>query len=403
MTTRGATLPDDLPIVIAGSAPWESPPLNAHQIARRMAARGHPVLYVESAGLRPPALGSAHDRRRIVARLRSATDAARERAPGLHSCAPLALPGAASPWVRAASLRALGTQVRRSAQRLGFERPILWSFLPTGHALAAALDARLCVYHCVDDYAGNPGVDAAWIETLEARMLDAADLVFASSPVLAERLGRLHAEVRSMPNVADVARFAAAVDDPPPAPAWLAAIPRPRLVWTGNLAHYRIDPALLEASLAAHEDAQLVLVGAVGQGDLGAEAERWGVLDHPRVHRIAAQPHEALPAILAHGDVGLIPFRDNAHTRGSLPLKLWEYLAAGLPVVATALPNFDEVAAEALAFTAATPEGFATAVGLALAEPPERRAWRSRAAAAHGWPERIEVLCGELAAALARR
>ena len=87
-----------IPIVLLASAPWDTPaPVNVHQIARRLGARGHRVLFVESTGLRPPALRSGHDRRRVVARLRSAFAAPREGAPGVRVLSPLAVPAWYSP------------------------------------------------------------------------------------------------------------------------------------------------------------------------------------------------------------------------------------------------------------------------------------------------------------------
>jgi glycosyltransferase involved in cell wall biosynthesis len=104
--------------------------------------------------------------------------------------------------------------------------------------------------------------------------------------------------------------------------------------------------------------------------------------------------------------VALIPFAVNDHTRGSLPLKLWEYLAAGLPVVATDLPNLraaaESDAAGALVLTD-SPEAFAAAVQRAAAEPPARRPERSACASAHDWPARMDEICEAVGSALASR
>ena len=121
------------------------------------------------------------------------------------------------------------------------------------------------------------------------------------------------------------------------------------------------------------------------------------------MHAIGARPPEALPALLRHCDVALVPFLDNDHTRASFPLKLWEYLAAGLPVVATPLPNLAPLAEHGLVTLAAGPEVFARAVHTAAADPPGRRAERLAIARAHDWPERMETLCGAVGAALASR
>lgn len=381
------------PLVIAASAVWDTPaPVNAHQIARRFAKRGHTVLFVESTGLRTPSLAAPHDLRRIAARLRGFAGGVRQVEERLHVLAPLALPGAGSTALRQLSAAALRFQVGRAVASLKLEAPVLWAFLPTALSLAAAFRHRALVYHCVDDYAGNPGVDAEWIGSLERQMLECADLVLASSPVLAERLAVHRDDVKLAANVADVDLFGRAVREDLPEPKELEGVPHPRLLYVGNLAGYRIDTALLQAARRAAPDGCLVLVGERGLGDTEAmSSELAALLADPAVVEAGPRPHPDLPAWMKHCDVALIPFLDNAHTRGSLPLKLYEYLAAGLPVVARALPNLS--GKEALGVrTAADAGGFAAAIQEALGEPASRRQERHESAQAFGWDDRIEEL-----------
>ena len=396
------TLDPAVPVVLAASASWETPaPVNAHQVARRLAARGHRVLFVESVGLRPPApLASPHDLRRTLARLRGFAAGVREVEPRLHVLSPV-VPVVGPPALRAVALIALAHGAARAARRLRFERPVLWAFLPTALPLADRLAPRALVYHCVDHYAANPGVDAAWVDTLERRMLARADVVFATSAPLAERLRASGAtEVTLVPNVADVALFARA-HEPLAEPPELAGLARPRALYVGNLAAYRVDAALLGA--AADAAGSLVLVGPVGLGETAAASPALrALLARPNVAALGSRPPEALPALMRHCDVGLVPFLENDHTRASLPLKLWEYLAAGLPVVATPLPSLQELGAAGTLRLAAGPAAFADAVRAAATEPTARRAERLALARAHDWPARIEELCAVVGAAVER-
>jgi glycosyltransferase involved in cell wall biosynthesis len=148
-----------------------------------------------------------------------------------------------------------------------------------------------------------------------------------------------------------------------------------------------------------------VLVGPVGLGDAArAPRELAELLALPGVRALGAREPAALPAFLRHADVALVPFLDNEHTRGSFPLKIWEYLAAGLPVVATPLPNLRALAGEGwLLRLARGPEAFAAAVREAAAGAPEERGRRLERARAHDWPARIEALCAAVGAALASK
>jgi glycosyltransferase involved in cell wall biosynthesis len=294
-------------------------------------------------------------------------------------------------------MRVIGRAVAGAARRLGLERPVLWAFLPTYLRAADALDPRLVVYHCVDRYAGNPGVDAAWVDEVERRMLRRADLVFATSPILAERLAVEQPDVELAANVADVDLFGRAVTEELPEPEELRGLPAQRAVFVGNLASYRIDFDLLLAVVRSHPELQLVLIGVAGLGDVGAASKSGAeLLAMPNVTALGPRPQRDLPAYLRHCQVALIPFLDNSHTRASLPLKLWEYLAAGLAVVATDLPNFRSLAEEGLVRTARDPQGYADAVGEALGDPPEQRAHRLARARHHDWRTQMERLCASV-------
>jgi len=392
-------LSPDVPIVLAASAGWETAaPVNVHQIARRLAARGHRVLFVESTGLRPPA-SAGRDWRRVGERVAGFARGVREVEPNLSVLSPVVPPMARR--TREYGLRALSWLVARAVRRAGLERPVLWAFLPTHAVLAERLACRAVVYHCVDHYAANPGVDDAWVDGLEARLIARADLVLATSPVLAERLRARGAPVVLAPNVADVALFAGARERAAPEPPELQGLARPRFVYAGNLAAYRIDFELLLALARARPEASLVLVGAMGLGDVGSLPDAARALRTlPNVHWRAPLAQEALPALLAHCDVALIPFLDNAHTRGSLPLKLWEYVAAGLPVVGRELPNLVGHAEPGVLRLAADPGSFVAACDASLPDSDALRALRRERAAPHDWPVRMDQLLGAVGRAI---
>jgi len=395
-------LPRDVPICLLASASWDTPaPVNVHHIARRFARRGHRVLFVETAGLRAPVPWLSRDLRRVGQRLRGWMRGVREAEDRLFVVSPMTIPGRPRSKLANASLRWAARSIHKALAARGMSAPVVWTFLPSWAPIVERLGARLILYHCVDDYTGNPGVDAGAIRALEATLLARADLVLASSPVLAERLRARGAGVRLVPNVADVALFSRAADGDLPEPAPLRGLPRPRLVYTGNMAAYRIDFGVLDALSTALPQASLVHVGAVGLGDTTAEpAPLRRLRTAPNVVFAGPQPHDELPAWLAHCDVGLVPFLDNAHTRGSMPLKLWEYLGAGLPVVTTDLPNFAGLAEQGIVRVARDRAGFVDAVRAALLEPDEAHPARIARARDHDWSDRVEELALLIAEAL---
>jgi len=372
-------------IVCIGTADWTTElPINQHQLMTRFAV-GNRVLFVESLGLRRPQLAS-RDLSRIGRRLGRALRGTR-RVGDVHVLSPLVLPFHSSAAVRALNKRLLRAQVGRAARRLGMRRRVLWAYAPQAGELIDSLDPELVVYHCVDDVAAQKGVDAESFRVAEERIARRADLVLASAPALAERMRSLSDKVLYAPNVADTALFATALEQGPLDPA-LAALERPRLVFQGAIVATKLDVGLLVEVARLRRDWNLVLVGPRGAGDPGGDLSP---LDRePNIHLAGARDERDLPTVLRGADAGLIPYAVNDLTRSVFPMKVYEYLAAGLPVLSTPLPALAgveqvEIVADAPALVAALE------AELAL-DTPERRRQRSQQAAGHSWETRLEEI-----------
>ncbi len=159
-------------------------------------------------------------------------------------------------------------------------------------------------------------------------------------------------------------------------------------MFTGAIVAKKLDVSLLAELARARPAWSFALVGPVGAGDPGTDVS--ALRREPNIHLLGPRPYERLPAVLRAADAGLIPYARNALTESVFPMKVYEYLAAGLPVVATPLPALAEVGEVA---TAPDAEGLARALERALAaDSPERRAARSRAAAAHSWERRLQEI-----------
>jgi len=379
-------------IVCVGFADWDTDLwTNQHHLMSRL-AKDNGVLFVESLGLRRPQL-ARRDVSRILRRLRRGLAPPRA-ADGLSVLSPLVLPLHSNRLARALNRRMLSAQVRRAARRLGMRSPILWSYVPQAEPLIKALQPQLVVYHCVDDIAAQAGVDAASFRAAERRFAARADLVLASAPALARRMRELSTNVLEAPNVADTALFATALEEGPVDPA-LEALPRPRAVFTGAIVTTKLDLPLLAALARARPGWSFALVGPVGPGDPRADVSMLEA--QPNIHLLGPRDYRELPAVLRGADAGLIPYARNELTGSIFPMKVYEYLAAGLPVLATPLPALEGMREVA---TAADAEGMAELLDEALAQDtPERREERSRAAATYSWEQRLREIAVAVAEA----
>ncbi|HEY7951371.1 MAG TPA: glycosyltransferase [Solirubrobacteraceae bacterium] len=378
-------------IVCVGFADWDTELwTNQHHLMSRLAAHNR-VLFVESLGLRRPQL-AGRDLARIARRLRRGLAPPRAT-DGLHVLSPLVLPLHSNRAVRALNRYLLRAQVRRATRRLGISQPILWAYVPQAEVLIDTLAPQLVVYHCVDDIAAQAGIDGAGFRAAEERFARRADLVLASAPALAERLRTLSGNVLEAPNVADTALFATALQ-PGPVDLALAALPQPRIVFTGAIVTTKLDLPLLLELAQARPQWSFALVGPVGPGDPRADVSLLAAA--PNIHLLGPRSYQQLPAVLRGADAGLIPYARNELTQSIFPMKVYEYLAAGLPVVATELPALTEVAEVAKARDA---HDMARLLEQALAEDsPERRRERSQRAAAHSWQRRIAEITAAVAA-----
>jgi glycosyltransferase involved in cell wall biosynthesis len=376
-------------IVCVGFADWDTDlQTNQHHLMRRL-ARENRVLFVESLGLRRPQL-AGRDLRRIARRLERGLGGPRQ-VDGVQVLSPLVLPLHANPVARRINGWLLPLLVRRAARRLGMRKPILWSYVPQAEVLIEALQPELVVYHCVDDIAAQQGIDGPSFRAAEARFAARAELVLASAPALRDRLGELAENVLYVPNVADTELFASALGDGP-LDAGMAHLPSPRIVFTGALVTTKLDMGLLLVLARSHRDWSFALVGPTGPGD--PRADMSGLAAEPNIRLLGPRPYEALPDVLRGADVGLIPYAINELTKSIFPMKVYEYMAAGLPVVSTSLPALRGVDG---VLTAADAPGIGALLEEALArDTPERRVARSREAQVHSWERRLE----EIAAAI---
>lgn len=391
-------------IVCVGFADWDTELwTNQHHLMSRL-ARENNVLFIESLGLRKPQL-AGRDLSRMWRRLPTGLRPPRQ-ADGLHVLSPLVIPIHSNRALRALNACLLRLLVRRATRTLSLERPILWAYVPQAEILIDTLQPSLLVYHCVDDIAAQERIDTQSFRTAERRFAASADLVLASSPPLAERMRQLSANVVYAPNVADTSLFSKALG-PGVADAAVEALPRPRILFTGAIVQTKLDFELIVALARAHREWSIALVGPVGPGDPNTDVS--ALEAEPNIHLLGHRRHDALPAVLRAADVGLIPYAINELTSSVFPMKVYEYLAAGLPVLATPLPSLAGVAEAASAHDGAGIPGIATApdaagiaalIEQALAgDSPQQRLARSRAAAAHSWDARLE----EIGAALLRQ
>ncbi|MGE0451185.1 MAG: glycosyltransferase [Vicinamibacterales bacterium] len=373
-TLREALVPDaDLPtaydVIVFPVIDWEFRYQRPQQIAARFAHAGHRVFYVRTTfapGAEP--LLTLH----------------RERIYDVQ------LPGPADVVIHTGRLDAAASAgLVDTFATLRHERAIQDAVcivdLPFWTPVAFELRRRFgwrVAYDCMDHHAGFSTNAPAMLEE-ETRLVAGADLAIASSSPLFEELAPSNPNCVLVPNAADFDHFAFA---PGPPPLALGDVRPPVVGYYGAISDW-FDVGVVRRIALSHPEWTLVLIGRTDGADLTP------IGDLPNVRLLPEQRYEDLPAYLKVFDVAIIPFRRTRLTAATNPVKVFEYLSAGKPVVATRLAELERFEDQVRLVDG--DDGWADAVAQALEScPPERVAARVAFARANTWEHRASVLSG---------
>ena len=360
---------------------WDGDPLSKKHIMRRLARRNR-VLWVNSIGNRRPT-ATARDVKRSVKKVREFLGGCRQVEPNLWVYAPLALPFYGSRVARALNRRFTAWHLRRTARQLGFRHPIAWSFIPSSADLAGAVDERFLIYHCVDEFSEFSGTDKRAIRSLEKRLMLKSDAVIVSSTPLLETKRRYNPATHLVTHGVEVEHFRKACAAATVVPEEIARLPKPVIGFYGLIEDW-VDLDLVRRLAVARPQWSFVLIGKCATST--APLKGLG-----NVHLLGRRDYADLPAYAKGFDVAILPFVTNALTAAANPLKLREYLAAGLPVVSTDIPETRRL--QEWIEIAGTDEAFLAALDRTVSgDQAGPQLSRSLAMDRESWDEKVEEL-----------
>jgi len=292
--------------------------------------------------------------------------------------------------------------IRHLLDRLEMHRPILYVWHPAFIDLVERFDAPLVVYHCYDEYAAFRGANREELEAQEARLLRRADLVFTVSPGLRERRVEVNPNTFVVRNGVDADHFAGALDPGTVVPPDLARIPRPIIGCLSRVVPEYFDAGLLRQVCLERPDWSLVVIGPENAEVVSGGDELRALKSQSNVHFIGRRAFESLPAYLKGMDVCVMPYRVTRNIQLGDSLKMYEYLAAGKPIVSVPL----DFAAEVRPFVrvAHDADGWIAAIDDALAhETRDAQAARRALARENTWDQRVDQISHLIGEALNRR
>tara|TARA_R110002049_G_scaffold85482_14_gene217251 strand:+ start:953 stop:2161 length:1209 start_codon:yes stop_codon:yes gene_type:complete len=310
---------------------WDGPWMNRQQILTRL-AKQHRVVYSR---------GSFFLWDRFTGPWRAAplfSSFIEKHGVQVHQRSKLQLRAPRIPEVDRLVIKRIGRNLRKKALA-GQSGPLVsYVFNPAFYRVGKAVNADLLVYHAYDQFSAYPHATEDEVH-YEKKLVQEADLVIASSATIANTLLEYcDRPVEVIPNGADYERFAGKESGPGPVPEDLAAIAGPRITYFGNLTE-KVDTDLIARLAEARPDWSFVFVGGVliNAGKGNEVLRRLEAM--PNVHFLGHKTYDEVAGYYRHSDVNLLAYRmgEGLWSEGCSPLKLYEYLATGKPVVSARL------------------------------------------------------------------
>ncbi len=379
--------------VILSIQDWDVPPTRKHHFSRMWARAGNRVLYVEQ---EMHWLGWLADIKNQFGRVWRWLQGPREVEANLWVFTlPVVLPFfQMSAWINRLNNAFLLPIVRSQMRRLGFKAPILLTYAPFSADLVGKLGEQAAVYECVDDFTASKGlVNPQVLGRLEQQLIRTVDLLIVTHPALYESKGAGARCAKIVPNGVEAEHFAQAADPTYPLAEAFEDLQHPVIGYLGGI-NYWIDTALLAEIARQHADWTVVLVGPQ---ELLADISPLKGL--PNVVLTGRVPYEEVPRYVKAFDVCVNPYVLDGVAEHCSPLKLYDYLATGKPIVSVDMPEARKF--EGLIDIARDRDEFVTLVERAVERQlsdagDERSKQRMAEARKHTWRSRFEDVSAAL-------
>lgn len=373
MSEAAASRHQGRPFVVFGPD-WGRHPSTSQHLFNEL-LHSHPVVWVETVGLRLPRL-NLRDLRRSWQKLADYVTGRRRRVgsvqPGLSVVCPMTLPFTQLEWVRRFNLWQTRRAVLGTCSKLGLSRHVLVVTAPSHCDVVGHLGECLSVYYCPDNYALWPGMNARQIQQMELDLTQRVDAIVAVSDYLGERLQVCGKPLMVLTQGVNAAHFARSL--PPQNTS------RFEIVYFGMIDE-RLD---LDLIIDLAQRLPQALIRMIGPVVINASRLR----EQPNVSLEPPLPFSELPAALTTASLFILPFKLNELSKSCSPLKIKEYLACGRPVIATAVPEAQRlaqhvhVAADSAAFgdaVASAVEGTLSFDARAVREMIANEGWEAKA------------------------
>lgn len=296
------------------------------------------------------------------------------------------------PKIRQINEKIILLQIRMFLKFNNPNKNLLWIFSPKHSFLIGKLNEYKLYFHVTDDYLAFPETAGLGpleqVRSREEYIMQKADRIFATSAYLKKLKKSFSEKIELIPNVADSQHFKKAQSNATRIPDDIAIIKKPIIGFIGAVDRFKVDFKLIKYCAKQNPGFSFILIGPIGHGD-STMVEK--LPREKNIHYFGERPYDTLPNYVKAFDVCLIPYRLTPYTHACFPLKLFEYLAAGKPVVSSNLPAIDGV--RHIVYIGDNPDNFNRSIREALEEDNlERIKVRQKVADENSWDKRTMLI-----------
>jgi glycosyltransferase involved in cell wall biosynthesis len=278
---------------------------------------------------------------------------------------------------------------KRTLSKLDFKNPIIWLSKPSMRHYIRCFREKLSIYHVVDEYTAYANVSPEKRKisiAAERQMMQMADMVIVVSQSLFKNKSPFNEHTYLVPNAVDYEAYATLPGDSRDIPVDMKHVNNPFIGYSGLISN-RLDIELMNALARQKPAWSIVLIGRLDDRDCKNSLAE--LIDRPNVFYLGLKDIQDVPNYIHAFDVCILPYRENNETKNLSALKMYDYLAAGKPIVTTHFPEVEQYSN--VVRISSSPTEFITHLSDALEnDTSDLAAERQQIASANTWDERVE-------------
>lgn len=309
---------------------WDGISHRPHHFMRRSAKTGWTVIYLEP----PASIIAPLKNKKMLSRWTNWRKGLRLVEENIYLLAPPPILPFTNKlrFINKLNQRIIAASIKKALKNFNPTSIDLYTFLPNAIDLLPLINFDRVIYDCVDDHASFTGLtNSDTIHQMEKELMKMATVSFATARQLIEDKKAWSNNFHLLPNGAEFERFSIASKRSDIVPADINGINQPMIGFVGGISDW-IDISLITNVAKQMKDFTFVMIGPVA-----TNIDTLRELSNVRI--LGAKEYQELPTYISHFSACLIPFKINKLTESVNPIKMYEYLSAGKPIVSTALPE----------------------------------------------------------------